>query len=127
MHGALRGRSAPDALARLEDAFHADPHAILVSLDQKQCFDHVHPALGVAKLQEAGWPPQWASLLRFVWQEQHRWVQIGGHCASHAEVVSTSVPQGCACAPLTLVVLLTEAAREIQSVSEQLPFTHHFP
>ena len=123
MHGALRGRSAPDALARLEDAFHADPHAILVSLDQKQCFDHVHPALGVAKLQEAGWPPQWASLLRFVWQEQHRWVQIGGHCASHAEVVSTSVPQGCACAPLTLVVLLTEAAREIQSVSEQLPFT----
>ena len=105
-HGALKGRSAADALAMLEEAFHKDPHAILVSLDQKQRFDHVHAALGVAKLQQAGWPSQWAGLLRFVWQEQPRWVRIGGHCASHAEEVSTLVLQGCACASLALVVLL---------------------
>ena len=68
--------------------------------------DHVHP-LGVAKLQQAP-PLQWASLLKFVWQEQPRWVQIGGHCASHAELVAISVPQGCVCAPLALAVLLID-------------------
>ena len=65
---------------------------------------------------KAGWPPPWARLLSWTWQDQHRWVQIGGHCACEPVAVSTSVPQGCACAPLAIVVLLTQASLQVQEL-----------
>ena len=115
-HGAIQGRSATNALAMLEAYFHGSPgENTLVSLDMKQCFDNVHPRLALACLRNVGFDPIWLSLAGWVWNSQHRWIQMGREVSREAAHVTSSVPQGCPLAPLAVVILLMAPAREIES------------
>jgi hypothetical protein len=111
-HGALQGRSATDALAALQEQF-AKPQAIMVSLDMKQCFDRMNPDVALPHLQHAGFPHQWCAFLRWTWTDQHRWLQMGPIFLPEAQLVHSSVPQGCPLAPLALVCVLREAVHDV--------------
>ena len=115
-HGAVQGRSAASAIAALEASFHGSDKSILISLDQQQCFDRVSPELALAHLTHAGFPNMWANLLAWVWKDQQRWIQTGRYSAQSPASVNSSLPQGCACAPLALVNLLVEATRDVQTL-----------
>ena len=104
-HGALQGRSATDALAALQEQF-AKPQAIMVSLDMKQCFDRMNPDVALPHLQHAGFPHQWCAFLRWTWTDQHRWLQMGPIFLPEAQLVHSSVPQGCPLAPLAFGVCI---------------------
>ena len=98
-HGAVAGRDVATALLPLQETF--DDYGIIISLDQAKCFDHVIPELALGHLKHAGMHPQWIKHFTWTWSHQKRWVQFGR--ATHQKV-STSIPQGCAIAPLALVV-----------------------
>ena len=51
--------------------------------------------------------------LRWTWSTQVRWVMLGRHVHPDPQVVSTSPPQGRACAPLVLNLVLATPARRI--------------
>ena len=87
-----------------------------MSLDQAKCFDHVIPELAVGLLPHAGMHPEWIRHLQWTWSDQHRWMQFGRHTANSLERVSTSIPQGCAMAPIALVVLMLEATCAVQTL-----------
>ena len=113
-HGGICGRSAPNALAALEAYLRSRPRCIMVSLDMKQCFDRVHPVLGVATLLAKGFDESWASLAMWSWGQQHRYIQLGRQVASCPQTVCSSIPQGCPLAPICLVALLADPARNVQ-------------
>jgi hypothetical protein len=113
-HGAIPGREAATAILPLQAAF--DQGGILMSLDQAKCFDHVIPELAVGLLSHAGMHPEWIRHLQWTWSDQHRWMQFGRHTANSPERVSTSIPQGCAMAPIALVILMLEATCAVQTL-----------
>ena len=98
-HGAVAGRDVATALLPLQETF--DDYGIIISLDQAKCFDHVIPELALGHLKHAGVRPQWIKRFTWTWSHRKPWVQFGR--ATHQKV-STSIPQGCAIAPLALVV-----------------------
>ena len=121
-HGALQGRSATDALAALQECF-AKPHAVLVSLDMKQCFDRMNPRIALSHPAHAGMRPHWCSFLQWTWTDQRRWLQMGPLFSSEFQQVCHSVPQGCPMAPLALVCMLREAVASIgRNLRAQGPF-----
>ncbi|CAE7489220.1 unnamed protein product [Symbiodinium necroappetens] len=114
VHGGLQQRAATDALASIDAGWTSAPRACLVTLDMKQAFDRMVPALAVANLRHQGFDPAWASLLSWVWEGQLRYLQLGGVVSPCPFSVSTSTPQGCPVAPIALVSLLAPPARLVQ-------------
>ncbi|CAE7908124.1 Pol, partial [Symbiodinium necroappetens] len=112
-HGALKGRGVEAGVLSLDAALSRDD--ILMSLDAYKCFDFMSPELSVGLLEHEGMHPQWAQHLSHMWGCQHRWLQFSGATDACPSVVSNSVPQGCAMAPMALVCMLLEATRAVQA------------
>ena len=111
VHGALRGRGIEAAIAILDQTF--KHNRLLCSLDLAKAFDHMYPTLAIGLLRRSGFHEQWANHLQHMWSKQWRWMQMLNYTNAEPELVETSVPQGCAMAPLAMVVLLMEAERDV--------------
>ena len=114
-HGAVAGRDVATALLTVQETF--EKFRILVSLDQAKCFDHVIPELALGHLAHAGMHPEWIRHFTWTWSHQKRWLQFGRATSDSPQHVFSSIPQGCAIAPLALVVLMNEASQAIQRLS----------
>eukprot|EP00435_Cladocopium_sp_Y103_P064840 s46_g26.t1 len=115
VHGALRGCGIEAAIATLDQNF--QHNRLLCSLDLAKAFDHMHPTLAIGLLRHSGVHAQWANHLQHMWSKQWRWMQMLHYINTAPELLETSVPQGCAMAPLAMVVLLMEAERDVTTVS----------
>lgn len=111
VHGALRGRGIEAAIAILDQTF--KHNRLLCCLDLAKAFDHMYPTLAIGLLRRSGFHEQWANHLQHMWSKQWRWMQMLNYTNAEPELVETSVPQGCAMAPLAMVVLLMEAERDV--------------
>ena len=114
-HGAVAGRDVATALLTVQETF--AKFRLLVSLDQAKCFDHVIPELALGHLAHAGMHPEWIRHFTWTWSHQKRWLQFGRATSDSPQHVFSSIPQGCAIAPLALVVLMNEASQAIQRLS----------
>lgn len=65
--------------------------------------------LATGFLQHAGFHVEWVRHLRHVWSKQYRWIHLLNFTCPQAVQVCTSIPQGCAMAPLAMVLYLAEA------------------
>jgi hypothetical protein len=79
---------------------------ILLSLDFQKCFDTINPALGLQCLRHFGCPQQMLRMLQEVWQ-QERWLTYNGEYLQAPVTVTSSLPQGDATSPLTMLALMT--------------------
>ncbi len=124
-HGGLRKRSLEGAMMALDHGF--EQGSILVSLDMEKCFDFVQPEIAIAHLEHAGFHPQWAAHLHHMWTSQHRWIQLGDQYSDQPQRVKTSLPQGCAMAPIALITLLVAATRTLEDTygSEYTIFSNY--
>ena len=95
-----------------------DTQRILVSLDFKLCFDHVLPDLALRNMEHYGAPPRLLEVLRWTWNSQWRWLQMGADTLEEPKFVSTSLPQGCPASPLALLLLLRRPALQVQEELE---------
>ena len=103
-HGGLQGRTAQQALRRLDVAWGDD--RILASLDFMLCFDYVDPFLALRNMQLYGAPAGLLGILKWTWCHQRRWLQLGEEVLPEPEAVDSSLPQGCPASPLALLLLL---------------------
>ena len=110
-HGGLKGRSVTTAVASLLP--HLEQGAAALALDYQKCFDMLHPELVVAHLRLHQWPETLLSLLRQIWGNQNRWMELGHLSAGGAQTVSSSMLQGDPLSPLGLVVVLAEATASV--------------
>ncbi|CAE7265250.1 unnamed protein product [Symbiodinium sp. CCMP2592] len=101
LHGGIGGRTAWDAIRILDSAW--TDGKVLVSFDFHLCFDHVSPALA----------------LRWTWQHQRRWIQVGQGVSASPELVESGLPQGCPASPMTLILLLVAPALRLQDELDQ--------
>lgn len=111
VHGALRGRGIEAAIAILDQTF--QHNRLLCSLDLAKAFDHMYTTLAIGLLRHSGFHEQWANHLQHMWSKKWRWMQMLNNTNTEPELVETSLPQGCAMAPLAMVVLLIEAERDV--------------
>jgi len=108
--GGLRNKSVAKAVDSLFQNF--EKSGILLSLDYKKCFDTVHPTFGIACLRHLGAPPPMLTMLEIIWQ-QSRWLTYNGECQPNPVGVDTSMPQGDAISPLTLLAVMTGVTRSV--------------
>ena len=119
--GGLRGHSVGQAVDTLLQAFQS-PDAILVSLDFQKCFDCVDPALGIRCLEHMGCPTQVLSMLKVIWN-QTRWLTWKGEFLAHAVPVCSSMPQGDALSPLTLIAIISGLTTKVFNTEYPLGHT----
>ena len=110
-YGGIQDRSTEQAIRQLDEAW--DDDSILLSLDFQLCFDFVRPTLALQAFAWHGAPAELMAILEWVWPCQHRWLQFGSEIGDRADLVSTSLPQGCPAAPLALLLTLRLPAEEI--------------
>eukprot|EP00434_Breviolum_minutum_P040197 symbB.v1.2.035714.t1/scaffold4845.1/size35134/2 len=122
-HGGIAQRGVDTAIASLENGFHANK-GILVTMDYTKCFDMVDPQLAVQVLEAAGFPSTWANMLRHVWANQHRWLQLGKDSLATPVSVVQSMPQGDAFSPLALNVLLSAPVRAVVQQESGMGLNH---
>ena len=108
--GGLRNKSVAKAVDSLFQKF--EKSGILLSLDFKKCFDTVHPTFGIACLRHLGCPAPMLTMLEIIWQ-QFRWLTYNGECQPTPVSVNTSMPQGDAISPLTLLAVMTGVTRSV--------------
>ena len=112
--GGVAKRHLFQAHAQLTHTFHQHK-GTLVSLDYAKCFDSVGPNLAICILTKAGLPTHITSMLRHVWTNQRRHIQLNKATKQDPTIVTRSLPQGDALSPAALNVLLSAAARDIQT------------
>ena len=96
---------------------------MLLSLDYAKCVDTIDPSLALRCLQFLGCPPQMPSSASIIWQ-QMRWLCYKGEYLQEPSSVGTSIPQGDAISPLSLLALLIcLTARAVQE-ERQLGHEH---
>ena len=100
------GESVAHAVDKLLQSFEKRRGGVLLSLDYVKCFDMVDPQLGIMCLRHFGCPNEILFALRQVW-DQNRWLCFRRDCLPNPVHVTTSIPQGDAISPLTLLALLT--------------------
>ena len=116
--GGFAGRVVATAVDRLlEDG------GMLLSLDYAKCFDTIDPNLVLRCLQYLGCPLEVISSISLVWQ-QTRWLCYNGEYLKHPCQVSTSIPQGDAISPLSLLALLTGLTARVVQEERQLGHEH---
>ena len=104
--GGIQGKSVAHAVDRLLQDFEKRRGGVLLSLDFAKCFDTVDPKIGVNCLKFLGCPQEILLALTEVWQ-QERWLCFRRDCLPKPAQVNTSIPQGDAISPLTLLAVLT--------------------
>ena len=104
--GGIQGKSVAHAVDKLLQDFEKRRGGVLLSLDYAKCFDMVNPELAIKCLRHLGCPDQIVFALAQVWDQQ-RWLCFRRDCLPNPEHVTTSIPQGDAISPLTLLALLT--------------------
>ena len=105
-YGGIQGKSVAHAVDKLLQSFEKRRGGVLLSLDYAKCFDMVDPQLGIMCLRHFGCPNEILFALRQVW-DQNRWLCFRRDCLPNPVHVTTSIPQGDAISPLTLLALLT--------------------
>ena len=106
--GGLQGTGVAQAVDILYQAF--EKGGVLLSLDYQKCFDSVDPTLGLQCLQHMGCPQTLLYMLQHVWR-QKRWLTYNGEFLPQAVDVHSSLPQGDAISPLTLLALMSGLTR----------------
>ena len=102
--GGVQGSGVAKAVDLLFQKF--EKGGILLSLDFQKCFDTINPALGLQCLRHFGCPQQMLRMLQEVWQ-QERWLTYNGEYLQAPVTVTSSLPQGDATSPLTMLALMT--------------------
>ena len=87
---------------------------MLVSLDYAKCFDNTDPELSLAVMQEAGFASTVCQMLKHVWCNRQRYLQLEGAALPTPKRVSASLPQADGLSPLALNILLSAACRDVQ-------------
>ena len=113
-YGGVARRHLYQAHARLTQTFH-QRKGTLVSLDYAKCFDSVDPGLAINILSAAGLPAHITSMLHHVWGHQYRHIQLNQATTPQPTYVTRSLPQGDALSPAALNIILSAAARDIQT------------
>ena len=116
--GGLEGRGVALAVDRLLENY--ERGGILLSLDYQKCFDRLDPTLGLQCLRHLGCPPPMVQMLQLIWR-QKRWLTYKGEFLPNPSMVDTSLPQGDAASPLTLLAVMTGLTLQVQA-QEPLPF-----
>ena len=119
--GGLQGTGVSKAIDKLLQVFEKPEGGVLVTLDFAKCFDTINPLLGQKCLRFLGCPQQILSALDMVWN-QRRWLCFQDECLPEPQLVSSSVPQGDAISPLTLLALMTGLTGKVLQ-HEQVPHT----
>ena len=104
--GGIQGKSVAHAVDRLLQDFEKRQGGVLLSLDFSKCFDTVDPRIGIKCLEYLGCPKEILFALTSVWS-QERWLCFRRDCLPQPVQVDTSIPQGDAISPLTLLAVLT--------------------
>ncbi|CAE7256424.1 Pol [Symbiodinium sp. CCMP2592] len=118
-HGAVNSRDVMTALASIMDSFMCDKH-ILMSLDYKQCFDRTRPSIALQIMEKAGMANWMGSMLRHVWMDQHRWIQLDGSTLTEVQTLESSLPQGDPLSPLALNILMSAPLRALRARQPRL-------
>ena len=103
--GGLEGRGVAEAIDTLLQEFEKPNGGVLVSLDYAKCFDTINPAFALRCLEHVGCPKEILAALQMVWK-QERWLCFQGDILPKSVDVSTSIPQGDALSPLTLLAVM---------------------
>ena len=90
-------------------------------IQASDCAFTINPLLGQKCLRFLGCPQQILSALDMVWN-QRRWLCFQDECLPEPQLVSSSVPQGDAISPLTLLALMTGLTGKVLQ-HEQVPHT----
>lgn len=115
--GGIHGKGVARAVDMLFQKF--EKGGVLLSLDFQKCFDTVDPELGILCLRHFGCPSPMLQMLKFVWQ-QSRWLTYNGEYMPGPIEVRTSLPQGDATSPLTLLALMTGITKIVLRREPQL-------
>eukprot|EP00439_Symbiodinium_sp_Y106_P014006 s7995_g2.t1 len=118
-HGAVNSRDVMTALASIMDSFMYDKH-ILMSLDYKQCFDRTRPSIALQVMEKAGMANWMGSMLRHIWMDQHRWIQLDGSTLTEVQNLESSLPQGDPLSPLALNILMSAPLRALRAKQPRL-------
>jgi hypothetical protein len=112
--GGIQGRSVAQAIDVLFENFEQNGK-ILVSLDYQKCFDCVDPSFGIQCLRHFGCPQPILRLVQSIWQ-QERWLTYNGEFLPYSIPVHSSLPQGDALSPPTLIAIITGLASKVVQV-----------
>ena len=108
-HGAVQQRDALTGLAALDQQVNAHRHA-LAAMDLSKAFDFISPQAVISILQRLGLPAQVACALKFIWGSQRRWLRWQQWTSPAPATVGSSVPQGDAFSPRSMLALMLAPA-----------------
>ena len=81
-------------------------YGFLGSLDYSQCYDHVHPSLAKAALEQLGLPHGLTKVLHWQWMRQKRFLSWNNYVDPTPLRSSESIPQGDPLSPLALNAIM---------------------
>ena len=135
LHGGLRNKglhtALPTALMKLEAqqaycSTHRGPNPSLPSFlgaaDLTKAFDKLAFCYPAHALGRMGFPAGLTHALSRAWEHQTRWIQLGRHVGSAAQINIGSLPQGDPFSPLALNVCIAEAMHRL---IQQYPQSDH--
>ena len=111
-HGAVQQRDALTGLAALDQQINVHRHA-LAAMDLNKAFDFLSPEAVISILQRLGLPAQVAFALKFIWGAQRRWLRWQHWASPTPATVASSVPQGDAFSPMSMLPLMLGPALSV--------------
>ena len=135
LHGGLRNKglhtALPNALMKLEaQQAYCSPHrgpnpslpSFIGAADLTKAFDKLAICYPAHALDRMGFPAGLTHALSRAWEHQTRWIQLGRHVGSTAQINVGSLPQGDPFSPLALNVCTVEAMHRL---IQQYPQSDH--
>ena len=118
VHGAIKGRSVGDAVARLQEC---EDEAYLISLDLMKGFEYLRPAISVGLMAHLGLPDLWVKHFRHAWSSQKRFLHFGRFVDERPVEVGFCTPQGDAMAPVALILAMQHGANAFAELGLRRP------
>ena len=121
-HDICYGKGSPGAetLAQVLQDTMANNSGFLASMDWKQAYDRMRPAVTVDLLRSLNWPDHFCNLLMDAWGKQKRWISWEGEVLESPLWAGNATPQGCPCAPLVLAIWASAGLRATSEPNSRL-------